>query len=224
MTRLVALYPGWWRHRYGDEMRALLELAPVRPRDRLDLVRGAFDAWLHPPGPSRIPAFAALTGGGLWTVLAAGVVTQPVPPDWPGYLVEVIPLALVSVVCLLAALVGIALRVADAGGRSVGLAVGLAVIGYLGWILALWATERGAIDGATLGAMQAAAMVATVAIGVVALRAGDDRIGALILVAGAAMLIPWSVMWLAFGAAWTAIGVVLETERRDRIGAQRGVA
>jgi len=224
MTRLLRLYPGWWRDRYGDEMLGLLELAPARPRDQLDLLRGAFDAWLHPPTRSRIPALTALIGGGLWTVLAAGVVTQPVPPDWPGYLVEVIGLAVTSVGFLLIALVGIAMRAADAGGRSVRLAVGLAVIGYLGWMLALWATTAGAIDAATLGAAQGFALVATVAIGVVCMRTGDDRIGALVLVTGAAMLVPWSVMWLVFGAAWTAIGIVLEAERRDRIGGRRGVA
>lgn len=224
MTRLLALYPRWWRDRYDDEMRALLELAPVRPRDRLDLVRGAFDAWLHPPTPSHIPALAALSGGGLWTVLAAGILAQPVPPDWPGYLVEVIPLALVSVVCLLIALVGIALRAADPGGRSSGLAVGLAVIGYLGWILALWMATAAAIDGATLGAIQAVAMVATAAIGAVVVRAGDDVVGSLVLVAAVAMLIPIAPMWLVFGAIWTAVGIVLDRDRRRRIGAQRRVA
>ena len=32
-------------------------------------------------------------GGGLWTMVAARVVSQPVPPDWPGYLIEVVPVA-----------------------------------------------------------------------------------------------------------------------------------
>ena len=224
MTQLLALYPGWWRRRYGVEMRALLELAPARPRDRVDLARGALDAWLHPPVPSHIPALAALLGGGLWTAVAAWVVAQPVPPDWPGYLLEVIPLALVSVACLLVAVVGIALRAADARGRSTGLAVGLAVIWYLGWIVALGATARNAVDGAALGAAQAAAMVATAAVGAVLVRAGDGLVGPLVLVAAAAMLVPWATMWLVFGAVWTAIGIVLDSERRRRTGGRRGVA
>ena len=41
MTRIVALYPRWWRDRYGDDMAALLEFAPARPHDRVDPARGA---------------------------------------------------------------------------------------------------------------------------------------------------------------------------------------
>lgn len=224
MTRLLAFYPRWWRDRYGDEMRGLLELAPARSSHRADLVRGALDAWLHPPAPSRLPALAALLGGALWTVVAAGVVAQPVPPDWPGYLIEVIPLALASVAYMLVALIGISLRAVDAGGRSIGLAVGLAVIVYLGWIVALGATVAGAVDGATLGALQAAAMAGSIAIGAVLVRTDDRLIGTLVLVAAVTMLIPWSAMWLAFGAAWTAIGIVLEWERRGRIRERRSAA
>ena len=47
------------------------------------------------------------------------------------------------------------------------------------------------------------------------LRAGAGWIGPLLIVAGAAMLVPWTAGWVAFGAAWTAIGVVL---LRDRLG------
>ena len=224
MKRLVALYPRWWRRRYGDEMRALLELAPRGPGDRVDLLRGALDAWLHPPRPSHVPAVAALLGGGLWTIVAAGVVAQPVPPDWPGYIVDVIPLALVSVVCLFVSVVGIGLRAADAAGRSMGLAIGLAGIGYLGWAVALGGTAGAAFDGAALAAAQAAAMVATAAIGAIVLRNGDDLVGLLVLGAAVSMLIPWAAMWLLFGATWTAIGIVLEAERGRSAGARRGIA
>ena len=96
MTGVLRLYPRWWRRRYGDEMRALLDVAPARRGDRRDLVRGALDAWLHPPEPSYLPALAALLGGGIWTMAAARVVSQPVHPDWPGYLMEVVPFAIVG--------------------------------------------------------------------------------------------------------------------------------
>ena len=224
MNRLVGLYPRWWRDRYGDEMRALLELAPARRGDRVDLARGALDAWLHPPRPSLVPAAAALLGGGLWTVVAAGVVAQPVPPDWPGYLLEVVPVALAGVACLLVAIVGIALRVADADGRATGPAALLAVAGYAGWMVALGGTAGNAVDGATLGAAQAVAMVATAAIGEMVVRAGDDLVGSLVLLAAVSMLIPWVGLWLVFGAAWTAIGIVLALEPRVWPGRRRGVA
>ena len=213
MTRLLAFYPRWWRDRYGDEMRALLELAPPSRHDRLDLARGALDAWLHPPQPSHLPALAAFLGGGLWTVAAVGVMVQPVPPDWPGYLTDVIPIALVAVGCLLVAVVGVAVRAADNGGRSAGLAVGLAVAGYGVWFATLAATASGAGNAVTLWAAQAVAMVATAAVGAVLVRVGEDRIGSLVLLAAGAMLVPWTVMWLVFGACWTAIGVVLWMDR-----------
>lgn len=212
---LVRLYPGWWRRRYGDEMHALLEVAPVSHRDRLDLVRSSLDAWLHPPTRSRIPAVAALVGGGLWTVAAAAVVFQPVPPDWPGYLVDIIAIALAAVGVLLVATIGLSLRVGDTGGRAIGLAVGVSLVGYVGWMAALTATLAGIADGPTLGIAQTIAMVGTALIGVVLLRAGEDRIGQLMVLGSIAMLVPWVVTWLVFGAAWTAIGIILVTERAD---------
>ena len=210
---LVRLYPGWWRRRYGDEMRALLEAAPVSRRARLDLVRGSLDAWLHPPTRSLIPAIAALMGGGLWTVVAAAIAFQPVPPDWPGYLFDVIALALASAGVLLVATIGLSLRVGDTGGRAMRLAVGVSVVGSVAWIAALSATAAGLADGPTLAIAQTIAMVGTALVGVVLLRAGEDRIGPLVMLGSIAMLIPWTVMWLVFGAAWTAIGIILVTER-----------
>jgi len=54
MSRLLRLYPSAWRDRHGEELLALLETRPPNLRDRIDLVRGALDARLHPellPGP-----------------------------------------------------------------------------------------------------------------------------------------------------------------------------
>ena len=90
MSSLLRLYPASWRSRYRDEMEALLEERPPNRHERVDLVRGAIDAWVHPPTPSIIPILAALIGGGLWTIVATAVLVQPVPPDWPGYHAEVL--------------------------------------------------------------------------------------------------------------------------------------
>lgn len=49
MTRLIGLYPQAWRNRYEEEFLALLAESPPDPLDRLDIVRGALDARLHPP-------------------------------------------------------------------------------------------------------------------------------------------------------------------------------
>lgn len=223
MTGIMRFYPRWWRRRYGDEMRAMLELAPARRGDRRDLARGALDAWLHPPEPSHLPALAALLGGGIWTMVAARVASQPVQPDWPGYLIEVVPFAVVAAVFLLVAVVGIALRAADAHGRSTGLAIVAVIVGYGAWIAAMAATVGGAADPGVLWATQSVAMVATVGVGFL-VRSADERLGSLVMLASAAMLLPWAGAWLVFGTCWTAIGLVILVARSLWFDERRGLS
>src|SRR5262249_46122142 len=87
MTALLRLYPQDWRDRYGDEFLALLETKPPDLLDRVDIVRGAVDARLHPqrrndgvpdpaegsgvPIPDRLVGVGVLAGG---VMLLAGVV------------------------------------------------------------------------------------------------------------------------------------------------------
>ena len=77
MSRLIALYPAPWRARYEDEFLALLaERPPQSVGERLDIVRGAIDARLHPqlPGATlvRDRAGPAVLGGfvAFWTGIA----------------------------------------------------------------------------------------------------------------------------------------------------------
>lgn len=76
---LVRLYPRRWRERYGDELSQLLEDRPPGPFDALDLLLGAFDAYVNrryfgtrtavraKTGHSRqLGASSAIVGGGLW--------------------------------------------------------------------------------------------------------------------------------------------------------------
>jgi hypothetical protein len=219
---LVRLYPPAWRRRYGDEMLALLEVVPLRARERLDLVRGALDAWLHPPTPSRVPAIAALAGGGLWTVAAAGVIAQPVPPDWPGYLAEIVVLTLAAAALLLVATLGCALRVGDDGGLGMRAGWTLTAIGFVAWLAVLAVAAVGHADAATLAAAQTLAMVGATLVGIVLIRAGDWPVGTLVVIGSVAMLVPWTAAWLVFGGAWTAIGVLLGVtwSRGGTIGGQ----
>lgn len=143
MSALLKLYPGAWRARYGDEMEALLEARRPDPRERLDLLRGALDAWLRPPSPSLAPVLAALIGGGLWTVVATAVLVQPAPPDWPGYLAEIVPLAAVAAVFLLVAATACLLRAGEAPSRAIALSTALVLVGHLAWIGMLGATLLG---------------------------------------------------------------------------------
>ena len=224
MRSLLKLYPSAWRARYGDEVEALIEQRRLGRRERLDLIRGALDAWVHPPRPSIAPVLAAIIGGGLWTVVATAVLIQPAPPDWPGYLVEIVPLATVGAACLLVAATACVLRAGEARSRAIGLATGLVLVGHVAWVGMLGATILGMVGSAGLAAAQALAMVGTIAVGLILVRARDEPIGFLLMAAPVAMLVPWTVTWLAFGAAWTAIGIVMWLDRDARIGSDRMAA
>ncbi len=52
---LVALYPGRWRERYGDEFEALLEAEPISPSLIVDVIRGAIHAHASPQPVGAIP-------------------------------------------------------------------------------------------------------------------------------------------------------------------------
>src|SRR5688572_6147871 len=45
---LLKLYPRPWRERYGDEFLALLEKEGTRPGVVVNVLAGAFDAWVSP--------------------------------------------------------------------------------------------------------------------------------------------------------------------------------
>lgn len=77
MSALVRLYPQDWRDRYEVEFLGLLEARPPSLRDRVDILRGAFDARLHHdlPGSNEAPdrsrpalrvAVIAAVAGALW--------------------------------------------------------------------------------------------------------------------------------------------------------------
>jgi hypothetical protein len=61
---LLRLYPANWRRRYGEEFAALVESQPRSLRVVVDVLLGAFDAWLRPQlGPRHS---AAQASGGLF--------------------------------------------------------------------------------------------------------------------------------------------------------------
>lgn len=78
MNRLIELYPRAWRDRYELEFLGVMEARKPSLGDRVDVVRGAVDARLHPqvaatgpedPAPSRsarLGGFLAVVGGLLW--------------------------------------------------------------------------------------------------------------------------------------------------------------
>ena len=196
-------------------MLDLLRARPPRLRAGLDLVRGAADAWLHPPSPSAVPGAAAVAGGTAWLVVTVGVLAQPVPPDWPGYLAESLVLAALAAAALLVAIVGAWLRTGDEVGRSGVIAIDLAVAGHAAWAMALVAAAVGLDYGPATAIAQTAAAVGTALVGVVLLRGGDGTVGSLLVVAACGLVVPSAWGWLAAGMAWIAVGA-LELRGRSR--------
>jgi hypothetical protein len=216
---LLRLYPRAWRARYEAEVLAILELVDLGARGRLDLVRGALDARLH--AASRLPAVAALVSGGMWTVAGVAVVGQPVPPDWPGYLVEILPLTIVAVVAGLVGIIGCWARSSDSGGRLGTVGALLALTGHVGWAVSLGAAAAQAGSGVAIVACQAMALVGCLLVGLVLVRTDDLPIGGAIVLASAVMLFGWPVAWLAFGLAWTVVGVWLLTHPEPAVPTSR---
>jgi hypothetical protein len=203
----LRLYPASWRARYESELLAVLEQLELGPRGRFDLARGALDAHLHTP--TRIPAVASLLAGGMWTFAGIGIVAQPTPPDWPGYLVEALPLAIVAVVSGGLATVGCWATRSDDTGRRGTVAVLLAVIGHVLWAAALVAAFVGLGYGPPTAVAQTLAALGCLLVGIGLLRAGEGWLGGLLALGAAVMVFAWPVAWLGFGLAWTLIGALL---------------
>jgi hypothetical protein len=204
---LLRLYPTAWRDRYESELLVVLEQLELDRRGRFDLARGAIDAHLHTP--TRAPAVAALLAGGLWTFAGAGIVAQPTPPDWPGYLLEALPLAIVAVAAGGLATVGCWTMASDSGGRTGNAAVLFAIVGHIFWVIALALALVGFGYGLQTAVAQDLAAIGSLLVGIGLLRAGEGWLGGLLALGAALMVFAWPVAWLGFGLAWTLIGLLL---------------
>ena len=213
----LRLYPARWRDRYEEEVRALLDDRSPGARDVVDLARGALDAWLHPPIPSRVPGIAAIAAGGIWTVWSVVILTSPVPPDWPGYLQEMLLSAVIVVAALMVAVTGAWLRVGDDATRFERLAIGVAVAGHVAWVVMLLAAVFGLVYGAPTAVASTAAAIGGVLVGFSLVASDDERVGVLVAVAAVGLLVPFVAGWLVFGLGWTGAGIaMLQEPRRGR--------
>ena len=204
---LLRLYPRSWRDRYESEMLAVMEADGLYWRTRLDLVRGALDAHVYPVSPPSIPIIAAIVAGVAWIVAGAVAATQPLPPDWPGFLFETLPIGLVGALAGLRVVLAVGRRSGIDGPRGTGTALGIAVAGHVVQITALVVALLGGPYGAITGAAQSIAAIGLVLVGAVRARAVDHPVAEALLIAGAAMLIPSPVAWPLAGAAWVAIAI-----------------
>lgn len=89
---LVSLYPASWRERYGEEFAELLGARPPSLRDRVDIVRGAADARLHPQvrgsghAPDRVTdRFGIAPLGGLLSFAVALLIAANGPVQYDDY-------------------------------------------------------------------------------------------------------------------------------------------
>jgi hypothetical protein len=178
MTRLIGLYPRAWRTRYEDEFLALLSDRPPDVLDRLDIVRGAVDARLHPPAqPSPDPidppvargpwpvrvGWLTIAGGVLWILALVVAVNGPMVVDDSGSYRDgaaALPLFFFAIVLLGVGMVALVLDL-PASAHAARSAAFLSSITGLLWGLAPWLVWAGLI-----------AFTGLVVVGVAAWRAG----------------------------------------------------
>ncbi|MGK2849310.1 MAG: hypothetical protein ACSLFN_00100 [Candidatus Limnocylindrales bacterium] len=207
--RLLRLYPRAWRDRYGVEMAALLESTAPDFRARIDLVRGALDAHLSraDAAPGRIGIAAALVAGAAWAIIAVASLGAPAPPDWPGYLVETLPLAAIGASAILVAAIAAARPAWSANGLPLESGLVAVLVGHGFWVVALCLAVFGGSYGAITAVASSLAAIATAWLGIALMRAGLHPTGEAVAVAGAVLLIPSPSAWLISGALWSGIGL-----------------
>jgi hypothetical protein len=206
MSRLIGLYPRTWRTRYEDEFLALLSDRPPDLSDRVDIVRGAVDARLHPqpdtssgaperdPWPARM-GWLTLLGGVLWIVAIFLAINGPMIVDGGGSYRDgsaALPVLLVAVFLLGVGMLGLVIEL-PAPARAARTSAYVSSLAGLLWAGAPWLFWAGLIAFAGL-----------VIIGVAAWRAGRwSAIELSVLIAGVS--IPWgTILAVAFGLAATA--------------------
>jgi len=161
VTRLVSLYPRSWRDRYEHEFLALLSERPPDSLDRLDIVRGALDARLHPqvqgfasgapplPG-SRWPVrvgWLTLLGGFLWAVALFVAVNGPIVVDeWGTYRDggAAMPVWFIALILLGVGMITVTLGLPVPARAARAAAYVSSVVGLL-WALAPWLLYAGIV-------------------------------------------------------------------------------
>lgn len=203
----LRLYPRDWRERYEDEMLAVLEERRSTGRVHVDLARGALDAQTHPLRPPTPPILAAFVAGVAWVVTGLASVTQPLMPDWPGYLFESLPVGVLGAVAALRTVTVAGLRSGLDAPRWTTPAIGVVVVGHVLWIAALAIAALGGPYGAITGAAGSVAAIGTVLVGLTRQHAGDHPTAEGLVLAGGVMLVPSPIAWVVAGVAWIGLAV-----------------
>jgi hypothetical protein len=147
MTSLIRLYPTSWRDRYGEEfLEVLAERPATTVGDKVDIVRGAIDAWIHPqvrrtidaadvrPARSFRPGLAALPIVGGVFLLVAGVAMVLSPYGIYGYRESGSAMAVLAVGLVVFGLAALVIARRDGSGRRASAAMlGGGLMLFLGW-------------------------------------------------------------------------------------------
>jgi len=216
MTRLLSLYPRDWRDRYEEEFRTLIAERPPSVGDRLDVLRGALDAHLHPqvPGSDRVPDRAGFVSWiGFVSLVVSGVLAAsgPVMEDEYGTYRDgalALPFLFLATVLLSAALFRVVRRLparGPAGVPTLGWVGGwAAIVAAPVWSVVPWVTPLGVIFllgvlGLAVAARRAGLWPAWSEVALVALA---------LLPAGVLLAMPF-LPWYAMRVAGLDFGVVL---------------
>ena len=133
---------------------------------------------------------------------------QPAPPDWPGYLIETLPLYLVTVPLVWLAVLGASMRLGTADPRGLGTGRVLVLVGSVAWALLLVRAVLGAWSGPEPAVAASVVAAGTIVLGVVLMHGGDWPVSGLLVLAGGCLLLPAVWSGVAFGLVWAALGVV----------------
>jgi hypothetical protein len=237
MTSLVRLYPQAWRDRYEPEFLDVLESRPPSAGDRLDIVRGAIDARLHPeiPGsptgarrelrPAWLAGLSAVAGGLAYLAWAGLILLEF--RGWDGAEPEHASLGLVlsgvTLLALAVAHVAIALTSDGSMRRFGGPAASAAAVCFtlgafaggplISWALIASIALAAAVAGRTIPVAVAAIWIGTTVLTLAAMLAfvaGNGRDTTLL-----AFLLPLGLSWILVGAVVTLRGMPARTREPD---------
>jgi hypothetical protein len=201
VSRLIRLYPRAWRVRYEAEILEVLAEQPLTLGGRIDLIRAAVDAHLHPQvrwrGPAPIRALTVdearllrnvgrATVGGvlLWIAGLVIAIQGPVVVDEHGSYRDgsaAVPLLLLAGLLLAGGLLGHVVRLADEAGTgrlAAALAAPVLVLYLLGpWMVPIGGLALGLLGLHVLSAMRVRAW--PLAAGVIVLASASIAVGSL---------------------------------------------
>ena len=225
-TGLLRLYPRAWRERYGDEFAELLSARPPSVRDRVDIVRGALDARVHPQlATAPTPRTAAKRD---WLLAIAGVTTGVLFSTWAAIIVAFSPrwgelssvdntvLAMSYAAGMLGALLGIGVllgaafrHVEDMGALGL-IGAAIAALGFLAFAGDSGSSAVALLCAGTIimsvGLARAVGQLAAVVLVVATGFAAAAMFG---FIGGGGQELLWLWMLVVYGPSWMLLGLSL---------------